>query len=874
MRILLDLQGCQTASAQRGIGRYSLGLARALVRHRGSHDLWLAANARLLETIVPLRAEFEPCLGPDRIAVFETPGATALADRRNVWRARAAELIRERFIARLDPDVVHVSSLFEGLDDDAVLSVPEEESVRTAATLYDLIPLLNPEEYLGNARLKAWYEWRLNSLRRARLLLAISEYSRREAIEVLDIHPDRIVTISAGADEEFCVRPRHMIDESGLRRRYGLTKPFLLCTAGFDPRKNIGRLLEAYALLALEQRRQFQLVLCGRISEGVLCEHQDQIKRLRVPPGDVIFTRYVPDDDLISLYNLCHLLIVPSLHEGFGLPAIEAMRCGAPVIASDCTSLPEVVGRRDALFDPASVPSMAAKMNEVLSNERFRQSLAARGPARARSYTWDAAARRTLEAFADMVARPRPSAPQEKAECAAAAPADEERGAFFSRILSIGEKPGPSQGDLAAVATSIAANEPAARKPRLFIDASATGEAPCRAMAGLAAALLNSRGVGRAAAMQAQPVFICEDAGLIRHGRPAATSEGVRRRVSPWEHTPADFQAGDIFLGIGWNGSALRAGMADLKRARDRSVKIYFTVHDLLPVLVPHAFPPKTGEMYAEWLRTAADLADGMVCASRALAHELRDWLSRNAARKDRRPLKIATFPPGYDAEAIEPVFDLKPASRRTLARINERPFLLMAGSPGPHTGHAQVLTGFDLLWRRGADINLVIVGEAGWKAKDLTVRLWTHRQRGRRLFWLRGASGGLRCRIHEYAAGLIAASEAQGSGLPLIEAARHDTPIIARDLPVYRETAGEHAHYFSGQTPASVAGAIETWLALREQGRIPCSGRIPSPTCAESAQRLLRTIQNGDSVLTWPASPLPQSAPEQQAMRAAAAGG
>ncbi len=874
MRILLDLQGCQTTSAQRGIGRYSLGLAKALVQHRGCHDFWLTLNARLPGTIAPLRAEFEPCLGPGRIAVFEAPGATALCDPENAWRARAAELIRARFVGRLNPDVVHVSSLFEGLDDDAVQSVPEEQCARTAVTLYDLIPLLNPEAYLGNARLKAWYNWRLESLRRAQLLLAISEYSRQEAIDALDIHPEKIVTISAGADESFCVRPHHTIDEAGLRGRYGLTKPFLLCTAGFDPRKNIDGLIDAYASLAPEQRQDFQLVLSGKISEDALGEHLGHIKRLRLPPSDVIFTNYVPDDDLISLYNLCHLLIVPSIHEGFGLPAVEAMRCGAPVIASDRTSLPEVVGRRDALFDPASVPSMAAKMSEALSNERFRQSLAAHGPVQARAYTWDAAAKRTLDAFAAMAAPFRPRLPAERTGGILPAPGGEKRRAFLARIVSIQQKPGPSRGDLAAIAASIAANEPVARESRVFVDAQpASGDGAGGPLPGLAAALLDEHGACGKLRMQAQSVFICPRTGLIRHADVPGATGGKRGRASVWEYPPADFQAGDIFLGIGWDIEALRAGTEHLRRIRNRGAKVYFAVQDLLPVLWPHSFPPATEELYSQWLQAVADIADGVACASAVLAHELRDWLVQNATRADRRPLKILAFPPGCDPETCDTALALKPAYQGKLTRICERPFLLMTGDIAPHTGHTQAMAAFDLLWQCGVELNLVIVGAPGWETKDLARRLRAHPQYDRRLFWLPGASGELRRHIHASAAGFIAACEAAGSGLPLIEAARHEVPILARDLPVFRETVGEHAYYFSGRTPASLARAIETWFSLGDRGDIPCSGGIACPTWAASVERLLCAIRDGDDALTWPSSSQPHPTPEPRELRATAAG-
>src|SRR5688572_1368555 len=130
---------------------------------------------------------------------------TAALDPGNAWRMRVGEQTREAFLASLAPDILHVGSLFEGLTDDAVTSIGHDAGLAgvTAATFYDLIPLQYPEQYLADARIRAWYDAKLAQLRRARLLLSISESSRREAIELLGVAEDAVATISAGVDELF-----------------------------------------------------------------------------------------------------------------------------------------------------------------------------------------------------------------------------------------------------------------------------------------------------------------------------------------------------------------------------------------------------------------------------------------------------------------------------------------------------------------------------------------------------------------------------------------------------------------------------------------------------------------------------------------------
>jgi glycosyltransferase involved in cell wall biosynthesis len=196
VRIVLDLQGAQSGNRFRGIGRYSLALAQAIAREACQHEVWLALNGRFPDSIEPLRAAFAELLPPDRIRVFDLPGPAAEFDPANTWRKQAAELVREKFLADLNPDIVHLSTLFEGFGDDVATSVGRLSSlIPTAATLYDLIPMLYSDIYLSDPMIKRSYLRRIQSLKRADLLLAISESSRREAIHALKISEERITKL-------------------------------------------------------------------------------------------------------------------------------------------------------------------------------------------------------------------------------------------------------------------------------------------------------------------------------------------------------------------------------------------------------------------------------------------------------------------------------------------------------------------------------------------------------------------------------------------------------------------------------------------------------------------------------------------------------
>lgn len=401
MRIVLDLQACQSESRFRGIGRYSMALAQAMTSNAGEHEVWLILNNLFPDTIDPIRQDFDGLIPKEHIVVFAVPGPVAEHDPSNAWRSRAAEQVREHFLASLDPDIVHVASLFEGWVDDAVTSVGLlGREFDSSVTLYDLIPLLNSETYLPNLAFKDYYYRKLQSLKNAQILLAISEYSRQEGIATLNVPNDRIVNISAAVDERFHPRSFTSEIEETIKVHYGLTRPFIMyAPGGFDSRKNIDGLMKAFAQLPGQLRKQYQLAIVSKIPDGEYRRFKEQISRLGLDKDEIIFTDYISDDDLVLLYNLCELFVFPSLHEGFGLPALEAMACGAPVIGSNTTSIPEVIGRKDALFDPTNPEAISQAMYRALIDDAFKKSLREHASIQAAKFSWDESAKRALEAF-------------------------------------------------------------------------------------------------------------------------------------------------------------------------------------------------------------------------------------------------------------------------------------------------------------------------------------------------------------------------------------------------------------------------------------------------------------------------------------------
>lgn len=399
MRIVIDLQGAQTESRFRGIGRYSLSLAKAIARNAGEHEIWLALNGAFTGSVLSLRDEFEGLIPQERIRVFEVPLPVAEHESANSNRARVAELIRECFLEQLNPDVVLVTSLFEGYVDDAVTSVGMfAKSYKTAVILYDLIPYMDEERYLPSNIQREYYHKKINSLQKADMLLAISEASKKENENVLHISPNIVTNISTAVDETFAPANISVDEKNTLFSKYGITKKMVMyAPGGFDIRKNFENLIIAYSKLSNEIRDTHQLVIVSKVQEGDRYNLENIAKNAGLKNEELIITGYVSDDELIAFYSTCTLFVFPSLHEGFGLPALEAMACGAAVIGSNTTSVPEVIGYEKALFDPKSVNSISAKIREALEDEMFLKELQAHSLVQAKRFSWDQSAKRAIE---------------------------------------------------------------------------------------------------------------------------------------------------------------------------------------------------------------------------------------------------------------------------------------------------------------------------------------------------------------------------------------------------------------------------------------------------------------------------------------------
>ncbi len=380
MRIAIDYTPAVHQRA--GIGRYTRGLVEALTRldaddERARHQYTLLVLGRA-------GAHFVPTALPPNFKLRFVP----LSDRwaTVLWYRLNLPLPVDLFTGRAD--------LFHGPS----FTLPPSFAPGLL-TVHDLSFLRYPQG--AHPALLAWLTKAVpRSLRRARHVLSDSESTRADLIELMGIPADRITVIGAGVDKRF----QPVTDPATLTRvraRYQLPDRFILAVSTLEPRKNFTGLIAAFDQLATATHRSpiadLHLVIAG--GKGWL--YDDIFAAAEASPvrGRIHFAGFVADDDLPPLYSLADLFAFPSHYEGFGIPVLEAMACGTPVVCADNSSLPEVAGDAAILVEATDTGALAEAMYRLLTDSALREKLIARGFEQAKKFTWEEAARRLLKVY-------------------------------------------------------------------------------------------------------------------------------------------------------------------------------------------------------------------------------------------------------------------------------------------------------------------------------------------------------------------------------------------------------------------------------------------------------------------------------------------
>ena len=398
MKIVVDLLACQTQSRFRGIGRYTHSLVTEMAKAKQSHKFFVLANTAYSDSFMSLRQEFTRLLPAGSFLPYEHFNLDPSLGETDPNFEIASTLVRHAYEV-IDPDIVLYPSIFEGWGEKGIVPLPKDgfPSSLKSVILYDFVPFIFADRFLEpDPYFKQYYLRRFNALKEFDLILAISESTRQDAIKYLGISPDKVVNISAAASSIFQKQQFNYDENEILLKRFGIIKPFVFYTGNVEFHKNMDMALKAYAQLPCEIRANHQFVLTHTGEESAF---RKKLDTFGLANHEIITTGHVSDQELVTLYNTCKLYIFPSLYEGFGLPVLEAMACGAPVIASNNSSIPEVMGREDAMFNASNQQSISELLHKSLTDDDFRLNLSTYGLERVKLFSWEKSAQKAWDAF-------------------------------------------------------------------------------------------------------------------------------------------------------------------------------------------------------------------------------------------------------------------------------------------------------------------------------------------------------------------------------------------------------------------------------------------------------------------------------------------
>ncbi|MDE2364135.1 MAG: glycosyltransferase family 4 protein [Hyphomicrobiales bacterium] len=831
MRILFDLIGAQTKGSRlRGIGRYTRALALEMQRQKGDDDLGFATSANFSDAAAALRAELTAA-ADTRFARYATPPSPHYAAPQADPARRLGEAVVRRAVALDAPDVYLASSLFEAWPDDFALSDFSRLPARIgAAIVYDFIPALFSDLYLRDAGARRFQDEQMKATASADLMLAISESTRADAIRLLGVSPDRVVNISGAADDAFRPVP-HGPDDDERLRALGVRAPFVFCASGDDPRKNVEAALDALPLIDPLVRDKHQFVFLTPFDAQRKDAARAKAQKAGLRAEALVFLDRVEDRDLAFLYARCALFLFPSLYEGFGLPALEAMQCGAAVLVGDNSSLAEIVDKIDFRCDTRSSAKIAERLSTVLADDARLADARSWSLRRAQDFSWRSTAARAWEALRE--AERGTTRPARARALPASLLLAEGYEAEAADILRRAPRAKPSAETAADCILASCPQLYDGSRRRLLVDVTTivanddrTGIQ--RVVRNVVTALYRERSLG-----DVTPVAVRLDgARLISCETYVARETGVAQTVPDAE---IEIARGDCLLMLdnSWGAFARFAGVFGEVRAGGG--KIVSCIYDLIPQLYKGASVGRVPEIHLAWLKAALVESDGMIAISRTVAEELCGYIEAQRL-PTRAGLRIGWFHCGSD---VAPAGGEASAGMRA-AFASQAPTFLLVGTLEPRKGHAIALAAFDRLWAQGIDARLVLIGRRGWHVDALIADIRAHREFGRRLMWFEKADDADLAYAYDHCAAVLAPSYAEGFGLPLAEAAWKDKPVICSDIPVFREIGGDGALYFRVNDPDAMAKVVSAFLAGEAKAD---PTRVVRPTWREAALRIVAVV-------------------------------
>lgn len=262
-------------------------------------------------------------------------------------------------------------------------------------TIHDIIPYILKDQYLNKAYKRIEFALKTKrAIKHSKIIITDSHYTKKDLMKYFNVPDNKIEVLYLGVDSKF-KKIEQPLTKQALKNKLGIEAPYILGIGGTEPRKNVSTLIQAFEQLQQKYQTHYSLVIVGRPWPKM--EKENSV--ITQANNKVIYTGYIEDNELVSLYNEADLFVFPSLYEGFGLPPLEAMACGTPVIVSNTTSLPEIVGDAGYYIDPRNPEQISEAIWHVLSDASLRESLITKGFERVKFFNWDDSVNKIIEIY-------------------------------------------------------------------------------------------------------------------------------------------------------------------------------------------------------------------------------------------------------------------------------------------------------------------------------------------------------------------------------------------------------------------------------------------------------------------------------------------
>jgi glycosyltransferase involved in cell wall biosynthesis len=875
MRIVIDLQGAQRELLSGEVKEHFLPWAKSIVGNKGDKTVILTLSALFPETIEPLRNAFSELLSPQEIRIWEAPAPVRDSLPGNTWRREAAERIREAFLASLEPDVIFVPDFFIGYHEEGVTSIGHfKNRAPTVVALLERSPLSPLRELTEMDAVHACFlKRKLSCIQRAaRVIVPSPEYisSFSKALSV----PGNLLEPLSASEDSGCRSKAGVFPESWGRKTLDIFEQVrseaaeaTICAA-YPPKKptlayvsplpHVESGVAAYSAGLLRRLGDFYDITVVVEQESV----SDTWIQLFCSIRDAQWLEEHHKDMDRVLYHFgnspVHLFMFPLLEKIPGVVFLHDFALGGLLGYRDHFGHIPFGGTKDVYLShgykalqgkfrteeldfvgkyPINFSVIQNALGVIVHSEESKQRMRnLYGAAN------DAICEYIPIAEAMGASQPKGCPPKSvRAIEKWYAPNGRNLQDLMIAVKTEIDTP-HNADDLVDFARAVSGTFPRRTAGKqLLVDVSVicrddfkTGIQ--RVVRALLLALLDSPPEG----YRIEPVYLFNE-GVRWHYRYARrfTTNLLECPSEIMTDEVAEIANGDILfcpdLAVDMTIEASKDAL--YRQLRNRGVKVFFMLHDILPITMPHFFEEGVGEAHAKWLKTIVGM-DGCICVSKATADELRSWMEQHApGRLD--SLRIEWSHHGADLDRSAPTTGLPEDAGIVLAELKKRTTFLMVGTVEPRKGHRQTLDAFTELWKENTECNLVIVGKTGWMMESLIEIIQCHEEREKRLFWLQHISDEYLEKVYNSSTCLLFASEGEGFGLPLIEAAKHGLPIIAREIPVFREVAGPYAFYFSGTGGNDLAAAVKKWMKLYNRNEHPNSDAMPCLTWKESAEKI-----------------------------------